>query len=330
VEDTGPGIAPDELDSIFEAFVQTKTGQETQEGTGLGLSISKKFVQLMGGNLTVSSQLGQGTIFKFNIQVGTAGPTANQQLTLSEVEGSKIYNRVIALEPGQPRYRILITDNYRDNRQLLVQLLKPLGFEVREASNGQEAMEIWDNWQPHLIWMNMRMSVMDGYETTRQIKSKIAKRESKIETAIIALTGSTLDEERELALSAGCDDFMRKPFKEADIFEMMHKHIGVRYVYDEGSKVAESQVSKEKSKTRAERSRSIQNLKSKIAALPSDLLTNLEQAAIRLDTNMVDSLINETRSHNAAVADMLATLAGDFRYDEIAALLQKAKENKNE
>src|ERR671933_332213 len=221
VEDTGPGIAPDELDSLFEAFVQTTTGTEAQEGTGLGLPISRKFVQLMGGEIMVSSEVAHGTLFKFDITVSVVDAT--------DLESKQPTRRVIALEPNQPRYRILIVDDKPLNRQLLVKLLNPFGFELREASNGKQAVEIWDEWEPHLIWMDMRMPVMDGYEATKQIKSTTKGQA----TAVIALTASVLEEERAVVLSTGCDDFLRKPFREEEIFAAMHKHIGVRYLYEE-------------------------------------------------------------------------------------------------
>jgi CheY-like chemotaxis protein len=238
VEDTGAGIAPEEIDGIFEAFVQSQTGKQAQEGTGLGLPISRKFVQMMGGEMTVSSIVGRGTTFKFNITVGVVDAT--------DIEGKKPTRRVIALatqrcanEPNQPRYRILIVDDRYDNRQLLIKLLNPLGFELREASNGQDAIALWETFEPHLIWMDMRMPVMDGYEATKQIKATTKGQA----TAIIALTASILEEERAVVLSAGCDDFLRKPFRESDIFEAMHKHIGVRYIYDEPTAPTASTVS---------------------------------------------------------------------------------------
>ncbi len=164
VEDTGLGIAPDELDNLFQAFVQTKTGQESHQGTGLGLVISHQFVKLMGGEIIVNSVVSKGTTFKFDIKVSVVDG--------KDVESKQPSRRVIALEPNQPRYRLLVVDDKWDNRQLLIKLLKPLGFEVEQASNGQEAVEIWENWQPHLIWMDMRMPVMDGFEATKQIRAR--------------------------------------------------------------------------------------------------------------------------------------------------------------
>jgi predicted ATPase/signal transduction histidine kinase/CheY-like chemotaxis protein len=305
VSDTGAGIAPEELDSLFEAFVQTKTGKESQEGTGLGLPISRSFVKLMGGEMIVSSQVGKGTTFKFDISVGVVDAT--------EIETKQSTRRVIALEPNQPRYRILIVDDKQDNRQLLIKLLNPLGFELQQASNGIEAVQIWDNWEPHLIWMDMRMPVMDGYEATKQIKSTTKGQA----TAIIALTASAFEEERALVLSAGCDDFLRKPFREADIFEVMHKHIGVRYIYDEPTAPGAKTLS----------DKDIQDALTPevIAAVPSELLASLEQAASFAYMSEIDRYIEEIRSYNTTVADALAALALDFDYGSIISLIQEAK-----
>ena len=220
VEDTGAGIAPEELDKLFEPFVQTQSGMEAQEGTGLGLPISQNFVQLMGGELTVSSKVGHGTAFKFEIPV--------RIIDAQEVQNQEPQSRDIALEPNQPRYRVLVVDDKATNRRLLVKLLEPLGFEIEEASNGQEAVAIWERWEPHLIWMDMRMPVMDGYEATKQIKSQLKGQA----TVIIAITASILEEERAVVLSVGCDDFVRKPLRESVIFEKIAEHLGVRYLSD--------------------------------------------------------------------------------------------------
>jgi signal transduction histidine kinase/CheY-like chemotaxis protein len=305
VEDSGAGIAPEELDSLFEAFVQTKTGKESQEGTGLGLPISRQFVQLMGGDITVSSQVGRGTLFKFDINVSVVDATS--------IETTRSTRRVIALEPNQQSYRILIVDDKQDNRQLLIKLLNPLGFELKEASNGTEAVKIWDSFEPHLIWMDMRMPVMDGYQATKRIKLTTKGQA----TAVIALTASVLEEERAVVLSAGCDDFMRKPFQEAEIFELMNKHIGVRYVYDEPTAHTGSTVSKT----------DIQNALNPeaLATLPNEVLANLEHAASFAYMAEIDSYIDEIRSYNANLADALATLALDFEYGKIVTLIQQAK-----
>jgi signal transduction histidine kinase/CheY-like chemotaxis protein len=304
VEDTGAGIAPEEMDSLFEAFVQTETGKQAQEGTGLGLPISRQFVKLMGGEIRVTSEVGEGTTFAFEI--------AGVLVDAAEMTDTQTKRRVIALEPGQRRYRILIVDDKPLNRQLLVKLLAPLGFELREAHNGKEAIEVWQAFEPHLIWMDMRMPVMDGYEATKQIKSSTKGQA----TAIIALTASVLEEEREIVLSAGCDDFMRKPFQEAEIFETMYKHIGVRYIYDdsgEGNGSGSSPVD-------LQQALAPENL----ATLPIELLQQLEEAANFADFAKIDQLISEIRTGNATIASALSTLADEFAYDKIAESLKAA------
>ncbi|HEY9674519.1 MAG TPA: AAA family ATPase [Waterburya sp.] len=300
VEDTGAGIAPDELDSLFEAFVQTKTGRESQEGTGLGLPISRRFVQLMGGEMTVSSEVGKGTTFKFEIIVSV--------VDAKDIEIKQPTHRIIALEPNQARYRILIVDDRADNRLLLLKLLNPLGFELREASNGKEAVEIWGDWEPHLIWMDMRMPVMDGYAATKQIKSTIKGQA----TAVIALTASTLEEERTMVRSAGCDDFMRKPFREADIFEMMNKHIGVRYVY-------ESLTQRDLSITEDGKYNVLTT--AAIAALPDSWVTSLKQAILSVDVKLIYTLIEQIRPEHTTLANAFKTYIDKFEYEKILNLI---------
>ncbi|MGA9382129.1 MAG: PAS domain S-box protein, partial [Phormidium sp.] len=195
IEDTGAGIAENEIEKLFDPFVQTETGRKSQQGTGLGLAISRKFVQLMGGDIIVKSKLNEGSNFKFDIRVKVGDRT--------DILSEKPIKRVINLATNQPKYRILIVDEVEDNRLLLHQLLAPLGFEIKESENGLEAVTEWKKWQPHLIWMDMRMPVMDGYEATKIIKSQPGGQN----TIIIAVTASALEEERSLVLAAGCDDF---------------------------------------------------------------------------------------------------------------------------
>ena len=299
IEDTGAGISPEEIDSLFEAFVQTETGKQSQEGTGLGLPISRKFVQLMGGDIEVSSEVGRGTIFKFDIQAGI--------VAAGDIETKKSSRRVIALEPNQPRYRLLIVDDKELNRQLLVKLLNPLGFELKEAKNGREAVTIWNEWEPHLIWMDMRMPVMDGYEATKEIKSATKGQA----TAIIALTASVLEEERAVVLSAGCDDFMRKPFREEEIFNAMQKHLGVRYVYEDSREDDSANQEEEKDAFTVEA----------IAQLPTELVVNLERGIIQGDLDLLEKIIEEISSHNPLLGKAIKTHVNDFNFDAVLNLI---------
>lgn len=164
VEDTGPGIASTELENLFKAFTQTKAGQQVQEGTGLGLTISQKFVQLMWGEISLASNVGQGTTFQFDLPVELVP-------AIELDEHFDPAHRAVGLEPHQSVYRLLVVDDNGDNRHLLLSILEPLGFELKEAEHGAEAVEIWVKWQPHLIWMDIRMPVMDGREAARRIKA---------------------------------------------------------------------------------------------------------------------------------------------------------------
>src|SRR4051812_3609707 len=221
IEDTGPGISADELGKLFRHFEQTKTGQQTGTGTGLGLAISREFVRLMGGDITVSSQVGRGSVFVVNLPMKEGDAQA--------VQAKDNPRHVLRLEPGQSACRVLIADDVEDNRQLLAQLLAPVGFEVRLAANGAEAVRGFEEWRPHLILMDFRMPVMDGHEAIRRIRAAAGGLEPKI----IAVTASAMDENRQELLEIGADDFLSKPFREADLFQKIHTHTGVGYVYAE-------------------------------------------------------------------------------------------------
>ncbi|MBP0018235.1 MAG: response regulator [Cyanobacteria bacterium SBLK] len=297
VEDTGEGIAEAELDKLFEAFTQTETGKNIQEGTGLGLPISRKFIQLMGGDIAVSSQVGSGTKFSFNIQ----GKIVRKE----DVENREKQSRVIGLEPNQSQYKILVVDDKEVNRKLLIKLLQPLGFELQEASHGKEAVEIWESWQPHLIWMDMRMPIMDGYEAVQHIKGTTKGQA----TAVIALTASVLEEEKAIILSIGCDDFVRKPFREAIIFETMAKHLGVRYIYEKESLV--------------ERKQSTDSLTTEdLTIMSSDWLIQMYRASLDLDDELLLNLIAEIPETYQFIAEKLRDLVDRFRCDTIVSLIE--------
>ncbi|GEM_PF-491318 len=342
VEDTGAGIPENELEKIFEPFLQTRTGKQSQEGTGLGLPISRKFVQLMGGEITVSSQVGRGSRFKFDIQVG-----------LGEAYPLEIVNqqtrRIIALEPNQPRYRILIADDRRDNRQLLVELLSPQGFEIKEARDGLEALQLWSSWQPHLIFMDVRMPGMTGIEATQQIKARqevqwqlqagwaeksdrgegedfsgpslaaAANGQEAARTAIVAVTASSYAEERTSILAAGFDDFIAKPFRDSEIFESLTKYLGVRYVYEETIGANTSLETENRDLNPAD-----------LAALPPDLVEGLERATVRAYLDEIYSAIDEIARANAPLAEVLKKVVGEFDYARILTAIEKSKKIREE
>jgi PAS domain S-box-containing protein len=296
VEDTGAGIAPEELTTLFNAFVQTETGRRSQPGTGLGLAISREFVRLMGGDITLETQVGRGTKFQFTIPIAIADETERSR--------KQRHQRVVGLAPDQPCYRLLLVEDRWENRQLLLKILEPLGFEVREASNGREAIAQWEAFEPHLIWMDLRMPVMDGYEATKQIKSHLKGQA----TVIIALTASSFEEERVVALSAGCDDFVRKPFREEEIFEKMAHYLGVRYIYEPLVPVSKAEA------TQSPIDREL------LDAMPVEWREQLHQAATQVDAEEIVRLIQQIPPEYDSLTLALADLANSYRFDRIVAL----------
>ena len=311
ISDTGPGIAADEIGTLFTAFVQTASGRSAMEGTGLGLPISQKFVQLMGGDIHVSSDVGRGTTFTFTIQAGLIEQAA--------IEDRPIAHRVVGVEPGQPRYRLLIVDEQEYNRQLLLKLFRPFGFDLKEAHNGQEAVELWKTWQPHLIWMDIWMPVMDGYEATKQIRKletgnseEFNATDSKFRTAIIALTASVCEDDREVALKAGLNDFLQKPFHEIELFDLIHKYLGLRFVYAE-----------EKSSALKEKLSQRENIltPAAFAVLPKELRIALRQEARALNFEATLAIIDRIRVQHELLAEALNELLDQYRFDKIEELL---------
>ena len=230
IADTGIGIAADEMNKVFAPFVQTRSGQLSGEGTGLGLPISRQFVQLMGGDIRLKSEVNKGSTFAFDIFVHIFEP--------DEIEAPAKEVRVIGLAPEQPDYRILIVDDVQENRALMQTLLTDVGFTVREADNGQAALAIWESWQPHLIWMDMRMPIMDGMMATQLLRNAEAEHPDQ-KTVIIALSSSVLEEEQEAILAIGADAFVAKPYREAEVFRIMADYLGVEFLYEESDVLAE-------------------------------------------------------------------------------------------
>ncbi len=298
VEDTGVGIAPEEIANLFEPFVQTKSGSEAQEGTGLGLPISRKYVSLMGGKVTAKSEPGKGSIFSFDVRVGPADP--------SQVSAPKSRRRVIGAAPGQQRFRILIAEDRDSNRTLLMKMLEPLGLDVKGVRNGAECVATWESWEPHLIWMDMRMPVMDGYEATRRIKAT-ARGQA---TVIIAITASAFESDRRLILTEGCDDFVRKPFIEDEIYEKLEKHLGLRLLVAEESAAAGGEAAPGASLAAED-----------VATLPAEWRDAFRKATADADYARLLSMLGEIGTQHPAVARALGQLVESFQYEKILAAL---------
>jgi PAS domain S-box-containing protein len=223
VADTGPGIAPEELESVFGVFEQTASGRRSKGGSGLGMAISRDYARLMGGDLTVSSDPEQGSVFRLELPVEEAAVpvsgTGEQQ------------PRVALLKKGQAIPRVLVVEDSEANRFLLLGLLQQAGFDARGAANGLEAVEMFREFHPDFIWMDIRMPVMDGIEATRRIRGA----EGGGVVTIVALTASCLSDERKKVLASGFDELVLKPYRTQDIFDVMSRRLGVEYEHEEGT-----------------------------------------------------------------------------------------------
>lgn len=299
VEDTGAGIAVEEQDKAFEYFEQTASGRQAGCGTGIGLAISRDYVRLMGGDITVASRPGEGSTFRFDLCIEAGEGAAPEEKLATPT--------VIGLEADQGIPRILVAEDNADNRRLLVKLLQAVGMEVNEACNGKEAVELFDRWRPHFIWMDIRMPVMDGQQAAQQIKAKGAGKS----TTIAALTAHALEEEREAILAAGFDDFVRKPFREQEIFDAMASHLGLRYRYAEASVEGEMQdLSPDRLKD-----------------LPDELRRDLHEVAIELNMEKALAVIEKISAQDATLGAGLKELTKNLDFDRLLELLESESDD---
>jgi len=297
VRDSGLGIPQDQLAAIFDPFTQVREIGSVSTGTGLGLTITKAYVELMKGQITVESKVGEGTLFRVDLSLAVADAA---DVTMYKEPKP----RVIGLVPDQTAWRILVVEDDAENRMLLSSLLVEVGLDIREAVNGLEALSIFEDWQPHFIWMDMRMPVMDGYKATSKIRTMPGGGEVKI----AAVTASVFKEQSNKILESGCDDLIHKPFKSQDIFDVMALHLGVRYLY--GTIEHDEQRDPLTSLT-AEM----------LDTLSLELRQDLKNAAHDLDIEKTKKVIERMRKHNSEAANGLHKLAGRYRFSRILELL---------
>ncbi len=301
VEDTGIGIAPEEVGTIFDAFTQAQAGRVALEGTGLGLAISRRFARLMGGDLSARSILGQGSTFSLWLPFG---------LPASRGLPMRLGDRpVVGLAPGQPAYRILVVDDQLADRQLVMDLLTYAGLDVREATHGEAALSLWQSWQPHLIWMDLRMPGLDGYEVTRRIRQQSVGPRPKI----IALTAQVYGVDHLQAMAAGCDDVVVKPFEESTLFQKMAEHLGLTYIY--------SQPVGTKSEGHWEASHFTPK-PLPLNGLPQDWRTSVYAAALRCDAEAVTMLLDQMAPQHQEVVVYLKALLYNYQFDHLIQLMQ--------
>ena len=303
VEDTGKGIAPAELDKLFKPFSQTQTGREAKEGTGLGLTISRRFVQFMGGDIEVQSVEDRGSVFKFNLPV---------RLTTADRVPVEEQRQLLILEPDRSECRVLVVDDDDSNRELLVELLEPIGFKIETSANSQEAIALWQKWQPELILTDIRMPDCQSHIAIETIKSNPTSN-----TKVIALSGSVLEEEKVDILAMGYDDFLSKPFKVNELFSIMAKHLELCYT-------CEAMPSKRASAS--ENTPSTPDLmftldNNSFTNISEDLLLELQRSILEINLDKIEQIVRQIAQHNQQLAEAIDGHISNFEYEYILNLL---------
>ena len=302
VEDTGPGIAPEDLDRLFEMFQQAASGQE-KGGTGLGLAISRRYARAMGGDITVTSSLGVGSLFRLESPVGLA--------TSDELTETETRHRVYGLSAGQGEIRILIVDDKIDNRRLLRRLLEPLGFALREAVDGRDAISAWQAWAPHLILMDIVMPVMNGHDATRWIKTKNGP-----STKIVAVSASAFEEDRDAVMATGADDFVRKPITEENLLAVIARQMNLQFDYTE--EVVTTNTA----------SVSEQRLYELLGQISDETLKRMRDAVFRSDDLAMLAMIDQFPPELSELAQTLRRLVVRFAWETLDTLLELESESK--
>ncbi|MEW5861013.1 MAG: response regulator, partial [Cyanobacteriota bacterium] len=218
VEDTGIGIAPEQLEEIFLPFQQVGEKRHFVGGTGLGLAISKRLVEMMGSRLEVKSAIAQGSIFWIELDL----PEVSDWHQTSKTDERSIIGFV-----GAPR-KVLIADDKWENRAVLLNLLSPLGFEVIEAKDGQDCLRKAAEFKPDVVLMDLVMPVLDGFEATRQLRQTNELQD----VVVIAASASAFNQDYRQSLAAGCNDFISKPIQTQKLLERLQRHLGLEWVYE--------------------------------------------------------------------------------------------------
>lgn len=300
VKDTGLGISATDQERIFEPFVQVGR-HTTEKGTGLGLAITRRYIELMGGSISVASTPGKGSAFRVDLPVTKL---AGSSLKAAATDRK----RVVALAGDQDECRVLIVEDQVANWMLLKRTLASVGFKVRVAQNGAEGVEIFQQWKPHFIWMDCRMPVLDGLEASRRIRALEGGRNVKI----VALTASVFKEERERVIAAGMDDLVRKPFHVHEIYECMEQHLGVRFIYDERTQTPAVSNSSINADINQEA----------LSHLPQGARDELINALVNLDTAGVAAAIRRIEDLDAALGNHISEYAGRYQYSKLLEALK--------
>ncbi len=246
----------------------------------------------------MESAPGKGSLFRVEIPVLT--------VERSDIPTSGIRRGpIIGLEPGQPEYRILVVEDHEENWLLLRRLLEKTGFQVQVAEDATTGIEKFLTWRPHFIWMDWRLPGMNGLEATRRIRELDGGEAVKI--AILSAFAFT--EYRDVALVAGVNDFVSKPFQADDMFDCLARHLGVRYTYQA--------TAPEKTAASLDQEQ--------LADLPAELRKELTDAVISLDIARIAAVIGRISEQNAALGSILSEYADRYAYSSILRALRSSE-----
>ncbi|HEX7597865.1 MAG TPA: ATP-binding protein, partial [Polyangia bacterium] len=300
VEDTGPGIPAADLGRIFDPFVQTSTGAHTAGGTGLGLAISREFARLMGGDISVDSELHKGSCFHVVIRLEEGDPS------LSSSRG--LVRHVVGIRPGQGVFRILIAGASSDDSRSLAQLLNAVGFEARQVDRMDDALEVFDQWSAQAVFVEVGTRPQRGLEIIERIKQLSRGRR----TPVLAVIGHHDEAMRGKALATGADDVLQRPAPDSEVFEKLWASLGVEYVYvrqDASGRPAESTSLTQRS------------LRAVLCVAPADLTNGLREATIAGDFDRMLMLIERIAIHDPRAGASLRALADGFEYQQLLDML---------
>ncbi|WLE99011.1 MAG: transporter substrate-binding domain-containing protein [Candidatus Electrothrix communis] len=303
------GISADRAGHLFEALSPDQSEEISYKNSGPGLIVSRSFIELMGGELSLNRTPEEDTLFRIDFPAFlTDEPVKTKRF--KETQGE-----LPVLESCQDIWRILVVDDIPENRLLLNNLLLQAGFQTREAANGEQAVALFEEWHPHLIWMDLHMPVMNGYKATRHIRALPGGDRVKI----AALTAGAFKEQHREILAAGCDEVLHKPFRVQNIFDSMKKHLEVRYIY-EGAEDAEHVPLP------------VILTAEMLAKLPDEQKKALRMAAQKLDIAATEEVLRKIRSDHPETGEGLLMLTREFRFSRILELLEgeEKSDKKNE
>ena len=296
VEDTGPGIPAADRGRIFDAFVQTPSGANTGGGAGLGLTISREFVRLMGGTISVDSQVGKGSCFHVAVRL--------EEGDVALAAGGGSARRVVGIRPGQAIFRIVVAGGASDGAEPLAPILEAVGFETRPAAEVDEVLSVLEQWSAHVVFVALGRCPQRGFEIIGRVKASA----KGTRTPVMALVGRGDEAARAQALAAGADDVLGVPLREAEVFEKLWACLGVEYVYFRQDVVGRSATGSRLT---------LRSLRDALAAAPADLTNGLRDATTAGDFDRMLLLIDRITVHDAMAGAALRALADGFEYQQL-------------